>query len=252
MSEAISILKNAPVMNLFVLVGALLVLCAAIGGLPVFRRTKKMDTAGRVLCSGCGVAMLAAATVMFLGLRAAAARPPVDLTGSAVGSGPMGPAASAGGVPSPAPLMEGHPAAVAVQPHAGPGSAGKLLAIEAKKAAVVTAPAPVVQPTLAMSAVPVHTQALTSPEVYVEWGCEESKTASLSFSAPGGARLVAAEFDFIEIDKAKSYVRNGPILDPDGRSVSGEVTFRGLDKIFFNCPGGGHARVRLKMTVVTR
>ena len=72
MSDVITALKDAPVMNLFVLVGAILVVLAGIGR-AFFGPSagEKMDLGGRILLGGCGVALLAAATVMFLGLRAA-------------------------------------------------------------------------------------------------------------------------------------------------------------------------------------
>ena len=193
MSDVITALKDAPVMNLFVIVGALLVIFAAVG--RVFTGpsgSNKMDLGGRILLGGCGFAMLAAATVMFLGLRAAASRPAVDQT------------ATSGG-PKPTPVTRGIDSG--------------------------------------------QTRVLTSPEIRVAWGCGESRPATLSLPLPDGTRFLAAEFEILEIDKAKSYVRNGPALDAGGHAVTGEVIFQGLDKVFLNCPGGGHARLQMKVTV---
>ena len=209
-------------MNLFVIVGALLVIFAAAGRAFSGARSRKIDTVGRVLLGACGVAMLGASIVMFLGLRSAAARVPADLTAPSTGAPP--PRTPFTGTPLPTESSAGAASSGALSPRPSP-------------------------PPVAREARPIETRVVTSPETRVEWGCEESRTAVLSFPLTEGSRFVLAKFEILKIEKAKSYVRKGPSLDADGRTVSGEVVFQGLDRVFFNCPGRGYARLRLDVTV---
>ena len=177
--------------------------------------------------------MLAASVFMLLGLKAAAARPAVDLTP---------------GSNNPAPVLTPLPIIVPAIPPPASATPRALAATPRLEAAPARVFAPLTPPVAAVLAVR-SIRTVETPETYVEWGCDEDKTANLSFSMPSGARFVSAEFEVLQVDKAKSYVRKGPRPDPDGRTVLGEVVFRGLDRVFFNCPGAGHARLRLKVTL---
>jgi len=90
---------------------------------------------------------------------------------------------------------------------------------------------------------------------YVDWGCEETKVKDLALALSSGEEFVAAKIDRIEIDKAKSFVVSEPTYNPATRTVSGSVTFVGLDRVpvlmFRDCPGGGHARLQLTVTIRT-
>ncbi len=84
---------------------------------------------------------------------------------------------------------------------------------------------------------------------YGEWGCEEQKIIEASLSLGAGEELRSARVEIAEIDKAKSYRVFEPTYDPNRREVVGEVEFSGLDRVLFNCAGGGHARVRVVASV---
>lgn len=89
----------------------------------------------------------------------------------------------------------------------------------------------------------------SEPATRQEWGCEDDQKATATLEVPRGYSFVAGEVEFLELTAAKSY-RVGPVtFDPATRAVAATVFFRGLDRVFFNCPGGGHSRFRLKVVI---
>jgi hypothetical protein len=42
-----------------------------------------------------------------------------------------------------------------------------------------------------------------------------------------------------------------PTYDATTNTLRGAVEFRGYGRVFFNCPGGGHARIRVVTDVAT-
>lgn len=83
------------------------------------------------------------------------------------------------------------------------------------------------------------------PDTYVSWGCEERASGEAVLVLHPGERLVSARIQLSEIDKAKSFGILEPKYDSANHRVVGGVEFVGLDRVFFNCPGGGHARFRI-------
>jgi len=106
MLEIVQSLRDAPVMRLFVLVGLLFVAFGAGAKSPLGR----LDVAGRVLSSICGVGLLGAATVMFLGIRSAREALPEDRKQPGGGTHVVTPA-SLPVPPPPDPATEAAPAA---------------------------------------------------------------------------------------------------------------------------------------------
>jgi hypothetical protein len=105
------------------------------------------------------------------------------------------------------------------------------------------------RPARAILAAPPHetTVALYSePATYLEWGCEQARNADARLVLPPGAEFVSGEIELMEVVAAKSYNLGTIVFDPGTRTTIGGASFRGLDK---NCPGGGHARFRLKVVV---
>ncbi len=200
MEEIVKSLSDAPVMNLFVLVGFVLVALAAVGRVKAWR----LDLGGRLLAGGCGTGMLVVAAVIFLGLKAARATVPEDRT----------------------------PAAPAVA------------AAREERAARAEQPAPLA------AAAPAAEVVLPAKEQYGEWGCQETKTITASLVLPEGKEFRSAAVDVVGIANATFYRRLPLAFDPKTRTVTGAVEVRGLDRVFFNCPGGGHATVRLAVTAV--
>ncbi len=205
-------------MNLFVLVGFLLVVLAAVGRAG----KKKVDTGGRVLSGSCGVGLLAAATVMFLGLEKARAAPPENLTPAGSDQLRLQPGAEeppgAGTEPTTHPLRPAGQVAPPPESAARPGPA------------------------------PAGRRLLSEP-VMVRWGCDEKATGRASLVLPPGARLVSAKVLLDSVVRAKAFERGKPTWDKQSRVCTGEATFQGLDRLFFNCPGGGHATMRIEAVV---
>ena len=214
MTELVKSLRDAPVMNLFVLVGFMLVVLAAIGKAG----KKRVDTGGRFLSGTCGVGLLAAATVMFLGLEKARATPPVNRT-------PPG----------------------ADELRMPPPPAAPTVVFDLKP---TPAPAPVQPGTAPPAGTPPSTRRLLSDPVSVQWGCAETVTGKASLVLPPGVRLVSAEVLVDRVEQAKSYAQGKPTWDKGSRVCTGEATFQGLDRVFLNCPGGGRATMRI-LAVVT-
>jgi hypothetical protein len=236
-------LRDAPVMNLFVLVGFMLVVLAAVG------RRWKLDVGGRVLSGVCGVGLLGAATAMFLGVANARANTPKDLTLAHRGKTGASNAEIAL-APAPAPP----PAAFEAETHSAVATkSAPKIAMKAAAAPKATQHLPSPPPAVVPAETAVRpTKTLPPRDVYGDWGCEETKTISASLVLPDGADFLSATVDAVNVDKAKSFQRLPPSFDPATRTVTGAVEFRGLDRVFFNCPGGGHATVRLTVTAAVR
>lgn len=115
------------------------------------------------------------------------------------------------------------------------------------KKEVVPAPTPQVTATAA-SRIPSPTWVIevrkTEPK-YVDWGCEETKPVNLSLQLAPNEEFVSGEIVVSGLDKAKSQKTIEPRYDSQTRTVSGGVEFVGFNRVFFNCPGGGHATVQL-------
>lgn len=234
-------LRDAPVMNLFVLVGFMLVVLAAVG------RRWKLDVGGRVFSGVCGLGLLGAATAMFLGVANARANTPKDLT---LAHGGKTGASNAGIAPAPAPT----PTALEADAHSAVATkSAPKIAMKAAAApkAIQHLPSPPPAVVLAETAGR-PTKTLPPKDVYGDWGCEDTKTISASLVLPDGADFLSAIVDAVNVDKAKSFQRLPPSFDPATRTVTGAVEFRGLDRVFFNCPGGGHATVRLTVRAAVR
>ena len=83
-------------------------------------------------------------------------------------------------------------------------------------------------------------------EIYVDWGCEETKSGQDRYPVSPSEFFVSATWEVLEIVGAKSYSLPPPTFDPAARIVEGRYSFTGLDRVWLNCPGGGHARIRLR------
>ncbi len=213
MTELIQSLRDAPVMNLFVLVGFLLVVLAAVGRAG----RKKVDTGGRVLSGTCGVGLLAAATVIFLGLEKSRSAPSVNRTPP--GSGEL----------RVAPATAPEPDTPAFQPKASPAQ-------------------PLAGAVKPLEAAPPSRRLLSDP-VTVRWGCGETVTGRATLVLPPDVRLVSAKVLIDRLKHAKAFERGEPTWDRESRICTGAATFEGLDRIFLNCPGDGEATMRIEAVV---
>lgn len=229
MLELVQSLRDAPVMHLFVLVGFLLVVFGAGAKSPL----GKLDVPGRILSASCGLGLLGAASMIFLGIRSAREAPPEDRTPPGGGTkvvvpAPLPPHA----LPGPPPVAGPEPGSLATaQPHHGP--AGTTFSLPSP-AAVPPAGAP-----------PAHEAALPAVEARASWGCGETSTATASLRLPPEAAFRSAVVEVATVDNAKALRRLAPRFDASTRTITGAVEFTGLDRVFFNCPGGGHATIRL-------
>jgi len=61
---------------------------------------------------------------------------------------------------------------------------------------------------------------------------------------PAGAGLRSAVVEVTDVDKEKAFRRFGPRHDASSHTVTGVVEFEGLDRVFFNRPGGGRTTIR--------
>lgn len=239
MLELVQSLRDAPVMNLFVLVGFLLVILAAAGKAPFGR----IDVAGRILSAICGVGLLGAATMMFLGIRSAREALPEDRTQPGVGTHVVAPAPLPV-PPPPDPATETAPAATQPgvltkgKPHHGPA------------VTTFSLPSPTPMPTPASPAL--REVELPPVEEQASWSCSETRTVTASMKLPPGAEFRSAVVEVAEVDKARAFRRLEPRYEASSRTVTGAVEFTGLDKVFFNCPGGGHAAIRLVVRAAVR
>lgn len=232
MIELVQSLRDAPVMHLFVLVGFLLVVFGAGARSPLGR----LDVAGRVLSAVCGVGLLGAATMMFLGIRSAREALPEDRTEPGGGTHVVTPAPLPV-PPPPDPATEAAPAAAQPgvfpkgKPHHGPAATTFSLP------SPTPTPAPAT-PFLREVELPPVTQTAS-------WGCSETRTVTAVVNLPPRTEFRSAVVEVAEVDKAKAFRRLEPRYEPSSRTVTGAIEFEGLDRVFFNCPGGGHATIRL-------
>ncbi len=200
MEAVLKTLKDAPVANVLLLLGFLLLLAAASGRAIVI--TARLDPSGRRLSGWAGaVAMLFGA---YIGYRISnttikgSSQPPHETV--------VRPTSS-----------DTRPTTLAGSP----------------------TPTPVSAPTT-----------VDSPETYVDWNCEEPKTAGLEYQLPVGAHFLTASVQIREVDKAKAYSLSPVTYDEASRTARASATFVGLDKFLFNCAGGGHARIFLRVSYV--
>ncbi|MDX9736118.1 MAG: hypothetical protein RBU36_18455 [Thermoanaerobaculia bacterium] len=234
MLELVQSLRDAPVMHLFVLVGFLLVVFGAGAKSPL----GKLDVPGRILLASCGLGLLGAASMIFLGIRSAREAPPEDRTPPGGGTQVVAPAPlPPHAPPGPPPVAATAPGAPATaQPHHGP--------------AVTTFSLPSPTALSPAGAPPAHEIALPAAEGKASWGCGETATATASLRLPSEATFRSAVVEVADVDNAKALRRLVPRFDASTRTVTGAVEFTGLDKVFFNCPGGGHATIRLVVRAV--
>ncbi len=94
--------------------------------------------------------------------------------------------------------------------------------------------------------------------VSVDFDCEDVRSAQAIYELRSGEEYVDAKLEVLEVDKAKEQTLGTPVYNPKRRQVQAVARFLGLDKtpfervgrnVFKRCPGRGHARVRLLVTV---
>lgn len=83
----------------------------------------------------------------------------------------------------------------------------------------------------------------------LEWGCEETKPIREIYSLQANDQFVSAEWVLLGSINAKSYTLQPPQYSNESKTVMGDASFRGLDRVFFNCPGGGHAELQMRITL---
>ena len=82
----------------------------------------------------------------------------------------------------------------------------------------------------------------------VNFGCERGSTATVSYTAPPGYRILSVNAFPFESSNAKA--QTPYVISNDGHTVNAKVDYFGKDREFFNCPGGGHGAAQLKGVVV--
>jgi len=236
LADVLKTLAGAPTLNLLVILGVVLVVAAGAGRFPSVGR---LDTGGRFFCGTSAALLLVVAAVVFMRMNAVRQQPPEDRSAPPV-VGTTGP-------PAPTPV----PTRTAAAPPTGAGAARRFDRRLERFARVVPLPTPAASvPGLAMAVAPLVAKEISSPATYVEFGCEEQKSVTLSLQLPESARFTSAQVVITDVTNARWFKRGEPSFDPNTHMVAAEVTFRGLDKVFFNCPGGGHARVSLTAKIM--
>lgn len=236
MSDILKTLAGAPTLNLLVILGVVLVVAAGAGRFP---KVGRLDTGGRFFCGTSAALLLVAAVVVVLRMNAVRQQPPEDRSAPPV-AGSTGPPA-----PTPVPTM------MPASPPAGAGAEGRVDRRLERFARVVPLPTPAApSPGLAMAVAPLVTKELSSPSTYVEFGCEEQKPVTVSLPLPESARFTSAQVVISDLANARWFKRGEPSFDQSTHTVTAQVTFQGLDRVFFNCPGGGHAHVSLTAKVM--
>ncbi len=81
----------------------------------------------------------------------------------------------------------------------------------------------------------------------VNFGCEQGNTSSASYEPPPGYKILNAYVEAQDVSNAKD-IR--PSLNKNDKKVTASIYFHGKDREFFNCPGGGHGRVKLHGTII--
>jgi hypothetical protein len=82
----------------------------------------------------------------------------------------------------------------------------------------------------------------------VNFGCEESQSSTVTYTAPIGYVILNVNADIARSDNTRS--RSARIISNDGRKATAVADFRGLDREFFNCRGGGNGTVRIHGTII--
>jgi hypothetical protein len=77
-------------------------------------------------------------------------------------------------------------------------------------------------------------------------GCEQDGQARVSYDIPSNATVSMHSAQWINIDNIKSHTAQSVI---SGSQLVATGSLRGRDKELFNCPGGGHATLRLNFTL---
>ncbi len=236
MDDILKTLAGAPTLNLLVILGVVLVVAAGAGRFP---RVGRLDTGGRFLCGTSAALLLVVATVVFMRMNAVRQQPPEDRsTPTVTGTSRLA---------SPTP----GPTAVPAAPPAGAGTPPHFDRHFERFTRVLPMPTPAAPgSSLAMALAPLAVKELSSPPTYVEFGCEEEKPVTISLMLPKNARFTSAQVAIADLSNARWFKRGEPSFDPLKHVVTAGVTFRGLDRVFFNCPGGGHARVSLTAKVM--
>jgi hypothetical protein len=236
LADVLKTLAGAPTLNLLVILGAVLVVAAGAGRFP---KVGRLDMGGRLFCGTSAALLLVVAVIVVLRMNAVRQQPPEDRSTS--------PVAGAPGPPALAPVPTAMPAA----PPPEEGAARRFDRRLERFARALPMPTPVAPgPGLAMAVAPIVLKELSSPSTYVEFGCEEQKTVTVSLTLPQNARFTSAQVVIRDLANARWFKRGKPSFDPLSRMVTADVAFQGLDRVFLNCPGGGHARASLTANVM--
>lgn len=83
----------------------------------------------------------------------------------------------------------------------------------------------------------------------VNVGCEQDGNTSVRYDLPPDSDVTRHTSSWVDISNIKSQSAQSAI---DGRVVVATGNLRGLDKQFFNCPGGGHATLELSGDISRR
>jgi pimeloyl-ACP methyl ester carboxylesterase len=83
----------------------------------------------------------------------------------------------------------------------------------------------------------------------VNFGCEQTVETHVEFPLPDGAQDVGSTAHWNDIDHAKSH---NATVEHDEKFVRAKGSITGVDKQFFNCPGGGHGTLVLDVKLNTK
>jgi hypothetical protein len=83
---------------------------------------------------------------------------------------------------------------------------------------------------------------ISAPPSGVNVGCEGGANASASFQLPEGAYEVVPACRWTNISNVRHHECSAAVA---GNQVTATGVVHGLDKVFFNCPGGGHGQLEL-------
>jgi hypothetical protein len=84
----------------------------------------------------------------------------------------------------------------------------------------------------------------------VNFGCEESNSSTVRYQAPPDFHLVNA-FASVSPDTTGTKHTSAEITDRSSVEATAVAKFQGQDRVFFNCPGGGHGAIRLTYQIAS-
>lgn len=110
------------------------------------------------------------------------------------------------------------------------------------------APLPLAPSHVAPSAPLTKTEYRDGPNV--NFGCQQTNTSSVSYTAPTGFHIVNANAAVVAADGTKSTSAN--VTNRTATSAAAAATFQGQNLQWTgNCPGGGHGAVRLTIEIAS-